>query len=137
MLFVFSQQVLADKIYTWVDVKGVRHFGSQPPPGALAVDPRTGIPSPTAEPSPKPEPKPAPVIDAKQQAIDEKVKQQVKEDTAKLHELCTQLRTSLAQLKNNPRIRVESEGQVRKISEEERQQHITETEQKLQTHCQD
>ena len=136
VLLVFSQNVFADKIYTWIDAKGVRHFGSQPPVGALPINPRLGIPEPVVI-EPKPKPAPPVSVSAEQQAIDEKVKQQVAEDTAKLQTLCTQLRTSLAQLKNNPRIRIETEGKVEKISEEDRQKYITETEQKLVEHCQD
>lgn len=44
-----SQSVLADKVYTWKDSKGVVHFGERPPKDAKAtlVKTRTGYSDPT------------------------------------------------------------------------------------------
>ena len=70
--------------------------------------------------------------------VDEKVKQDVaaKEDERKKY--CEQVRTSLSQLKNNPRIRVtEENGEVRRIDENERQTRIQEAEKAIQEHCQE
>jgi len=49
---------------------------------------------------------------------------------------CETLRTNLAQLENNPRVRVEENGEVRRITEEERQSRIAEAKQKIGENCQ-
>lgn len=137
LLALFGDCCLAAGIYTWVDANGVRHFEATPPPGQSAqpVDQRVGL-TPALQPAPTATPSPAAPKNSEQEAIDRKVRQQVAEDRVKLQQLCTELRTRLSQLKNNPRIRVESEGQVRRISEEERQQHVGDTEKKIAEHCQ-
>lgn len=138
LLALVGNSCLAAGIYTWVDANGVRHFAASPPPGQMAqpVDRRTGLSSVTPPPVTAPAEPSTPKKSPEQEAIDRKVRQQVAEDRVKLQQLCTELRTSLSQLKNNPRIRVETEGQVRRVTEEERQQHITETERKIAEHCQ-
>lgn len=46
---LISQTVLADKVYTWTDTKGVVHFGERPPQNVKAtlVKTRTGYSAPT------------------------------------------------------------------------------------------
>lgn len=138
LLFVASYSVAAE-VYTWVDAAGVRHFGAYPPAGQaarsvssnglqlLGDEPKPSVSAPAAAPPPS--------ADPRQKALDQQVKRQVAEDKVKLDKLCTELRSNLAQLRNNPRIRVERDGQVQRISEEERQQHISDTEKKLDEHC--
>lgn len=48
---LISQTVLADKVYTWTDTKGVVHFGERPPKNVKAtlVKTRTGHSDPTPE----------------------------------------------------------------------------------------
>lgn len=132
--------VQAAQVYTWVDDKGVTHFEAHPPAGQAAklVDPAVA-PMPSGE-------APAPVAaqpeasstanDPKQQGIDRQVRQQVAEQEAEREEACTKLRTRLAQLNNNPRIKLEDlAGQVRRLPEEERQKLIKDTEQRISEHC--
>jgi hypothetical protein len=48
---------------------------------------------------------------------------------------CEEVRTNLAQLQNNPRLRMEVEGEVRRLSEEERQARIAETQKSITDNC--
>lgn len=129
----------ATQVYTWVDAKGVTHFAAQPPAGQAAnlvdsaIAPMLSGDTPVSA-TPKPE---APVVkDPKQQGIDRQVQQQVAEQEAKREEVCTKLRTRLAQLNNNPRIKLEDpSGQVKRLPEEERQKLIKDTEQRISDHC--
>lgn len=139
LMLALSAPAMAAQVYKWVDAQGVTHFGAQPPEGAKASSVNTSVappPSPSGFPLP-PKPAPAaPAIDEKQKAADEKVKQQVAQQEAERMKYCDTLRTNLAQLKNNPRVRIaDDNGEIRRIPEEERQQRITQTEQDLQKNC--
>ena len=46
-----------------------------------------------------------------------------------------QMRTNLAQLQNNPRVRVEENGEMRRLGEDERQARITELQDSIREHC--
>lgn len=138
LMLALSAPVMAAQVYKWVDAQGVTHFGAQPPADAKAAtvdtkiaQPPSGFPLP-----PKAAPTLPPSADEKQKAADEKVKQEVAQQEAERAKYCDTLRTNLAQLKNNPRIRIaDDNGDMRKIPEEERQARITETEQDLQKNC--
>ena len=131
LLVGLSPMCMAGQVYKWVDAQGVTHFGSQPPPGGQAT---TVIkPSPSAA---KPAaPPPAGAI-GDQKAIDQQVKQQIAEQQAQLKAFCEQTRTNLAQLQNNPRVREDVEGEMRRLTEEERRQRIDETRKQIEEHCQ-
>lgn len=133
LLLALSSSVMAGQIYKWVDAQGVTHFGAQPPQGqsAEAINTATPAPRPSA-----PEPvTPTSSSETEQHEIDRKVKQQVAEQEAERQRYCVTLRTNLAQLQNNPRVRVEEEGEVRRLNEEERQARIAETQQKIADSC--
>ena len=133
LLLALSSSGMAGQVYKWVDPQGVTHFGAQPPQGQAAEALNT------ANPPPKPVDK-APVEapmsgDSEQRVIDQKVKKQVAEQEAERQRYCTTLRTNLAQLQNNPRVRVEEEGEMRRLDEEERQTRINETQKKIGDAC--
>ncbi|MGY8818817.1 MAG: DUF4124 domain-containing protein [Pseudomonadales bacterium] len=133
LLLALSSSIMAGQVYKWVDAEGVTHFGAQPPQGQPAETLNTAVApskpavteSATLEQSGEPE----------QRDIDRKVKQQVAEQEAERQRYCTTLRTNLAQLQNNPRVRVEEEGGNRRLNEEERQARIGETKQKIADNC--
>ena len=133
LLLALSSGVMASQVYKWVDAQGVTHFGAQPPQGQSAEALNTA--------TPPPKPIAAELIDAKpadgseQRDIDRQVKKQVAEQEAERQRYCTTLRTNLAQLQNNPRVRVEEEGEMRRLNEEERQTRIGETKQKIAETC--
>ena len=137
MLFIASLSVslsaacLAAPIYKWVDAQGVTHFDAQPPPGQSG----TTVITPPSPPVKAPSPRVGNVI-GDQQAIDQQVKKQVAEQQEQLKVFCQQARTNLAQLQNNPRLREETEGAMRRLTEEERQARIVETEKQIADNCQ-
>ncbi len=122
---------MAGQIYKWVDAQGVTHFGAQPPQGQEA----TSVVTPSV-PAGKPPTPPRSDAIGDQQAIDKTVKQQVAEQQAQLKVFCEQARTNLAQLQNNPRIREEIDGEMRRLTDETRQERITEAQKQIAENCQ-
>lgn len=90
-------------------------------PGKSATPPAQAVQENDAEPD--------------QRTIDRKVKQQVAAQEAERKRYCETLRTNLAQLQNNPRVRVEENGETRRVTEEERQARISETRDKIAENC--
>lgn len=122
----------AAQIYKWVDDQGVTHFDAQPPAGrpTQQIDIQKA-PSPPAPDNLQP------TLDAQkeQQAIDNEVKRKVAQEQSKRADDCRILRTNLAQLQNNPRVREQFEGGLRRLSEDERQGRIVETQKAINDYC--
>jgi hypothetical protein len=134
LLLALSASAMASQVYKWVDAQGVTHFGAQPPQGQQATTINTATPPPkTAEPAATPTFESS--ADPEQAAIDEKVKQEIATQEAERKKYCESVRTNLAQLENNPRVRVEVDGEVRRLNEEERQQRISEAKQAIGENC--
>jgi 3-oxoacyl-ACP reductase-like protein len=131
LLIGLSPLCMAAQIYKWVDAQGVTHFDAQPPQGreaTLVVTPS----SPSGQPA-------APARSSAigdQQAIDNNVKKQVAEQQAQLKVFCEQARTNLAQLQNNPRLREEAEGGMRRLTDQQRQERIIEAQKQIADNCQ-
>lgn len=137
LLLLLSTPVLAGQVYKWVDAQGVTHFDAQPPAGQNATPIETKAPpAPTAAPKTSAPAAAPPSNDAKQRAADAKVKAQVSEAKQRNDDWCDQARENLAQLNNNPRVRVEMEGGQRRLTEEERQAKIVETQTGITQNCQ-
>lgn len=130
LLIGLSPLSIAAPIYKWVDAQGVTHFDAQPPSGQSA--------SVVTVPS-TPVAKPAAVTNAgdigDQQAIDKSVKRQVARQQAELKVFCEQARTNLAQLQNNPRLREEVDGELRRLDDADRQARIGETQKQIVDSC--
>jgi erythromycin esterase-like protein len=140
LLLALSTSAVAGQVYKWVDAQGVTHFGAQPPEGQQATSVNTSVPKPRPSlprlDSEQPEPavpKSTPVGD--QKAIDEKVKADVATQEAERRKYCETIRTNLAQLQNNPRLRAEVDGEMRRLSEEERQSRIKDAEKAIGENC--
>lgn len=133
LLLALSSSLMAGQVYKWVDAQGVTHFGAQPPQGQAAETLNTAVAPP--KPSAAETTEPAASGEAEQRSIDRKVKSEVAEQEAERGRFCTTLRTNLAQLQNNPRVRVEEEGSMRRLNEDERQARISETRQKIADTC--
>ncbi|MCQ2044754.1 protein of unknown function [Stutzerimonas kunmingensis] len=133
LVLALCGNVMAAQVYKWVDAQGVTHFGAQPPQGQQVETVNT-VTAPAKSTT-----MPAPVIEDEtevdQQSIDRKVKRQVAEQEAERKRYCETMRTNLAQLQNNPRVRVEEKGESRRITEEERQAKIAETRGKIAENC--
>jgi len=135
LLLALCGNVMAAQVYKWVDAQGVTHFGAQPPQGQQVETVNT-VTAP-AKPAAKPDTS-APDetgSEADQNSIDRKVKQRVAAQEAERKRYCESMRTNLAQLQNNPRVRVEDNGETRRVTEEERQARIAETRDKIAEHC--
>ncbi|MHC8317783.1 DUF4124 domain-containing protein [Pseudomonas sp. LB3P31] len=126
-----SPWCLAGQIYKWVDAQGVTHFDAQPPQGQEA----TTVVTPSV-PAGKPASAARSNVIGDQQAIDKSVKQQVAEQQAQLKVFCEQARTNLAQLQNNPRLREDVEGEMRRLTDQQRQERISETQKQIGDNCQ-
>lgn len=134
LALVLSSTAMAGQIYKWVDAQGVTHFSEQPPQGQQANTVNTATPPP-----PAPEQKPAPtfqdIADPQQAAADAKVKKEVAEQEAQRLKYCETQRNNLAQLENNPRVRVEDGGEMRRLGEDERQQRIADSKKAITENC--
>ncbi len=135
LLLALSAPAMAGQVYKWVDAQGVTHFGAQPPQDQPATSINTA--TPPAKPA---TPKAAATFDSEpdseQKAIDQKVKQQVAAQEAERKKYCETVRTNLAQLENNPRLRVEVDGETHRLKEEERQQRISDAKKAIVDNCQ-
>ncbi|MGN4052675.1 DUF4124 domain-containing protein [Pseudomonas sp. SM4] len=130
LLIGLSPWCMAAQIYKWVDAQGVTHFDAQPPPGQSSTTVQTPSPAP-----PKPAAMSGSGVLGDQKAIDDKVKKQVADQQAQLKQFCEQARTNLAQLQNNPRLREEVEGQLRRLDDAQRQERIAEAQKQIAQNC--
>ncbi|QRY79548.1 DUF4124 domain-containing protein [Pseudomonas sp. PDNC002] len=136
LLLALAPTVMAAQVYKWVDAQGVTHFGAQPPEGSNADTVNTNTAQPKTPAAPPAQPSLPPSVDEKQKAIDDKVKQEVAQQEAERSKQCNQLRNDLAQMKNNPRIRVDDgSGELRRLTEEERQARIVKSETDIRENC--
>lgn len=132
LFFTVSATSQAGQIYKWVDAQGQTHFDAQPPAG----QPTQQIDVQKAPPAP---PRPSPAagsVQGDQKAIESKVKKQIAVQETKRAKYCEDVRTNLVQLQNNPRLREEVNGDVRRLTEEERQTRIAETQKTISENCQ-
>lgn len=137
LLLFFNPDAMAAHIYKWVDAQGITYFGAHPPAGQTAETVSTGSAMPHHAIPLMPPKEQAPSSQADpQRAIDRQVKNRVIAEEAERKEYCTKLRTDLAQMKINPRIHIEEEGKVRRITEEERQTRMSESEKRITENCQ-
>jgi len=130
LLIGISPLCMAAQIYTWVDEQGVTHFDAQPPQGREAATVVT-----PSRPTDKPSTLPRSNTIGDQKAIDQSVKKQVAEQQAQLKAFCEQARTNLAQLQNNPRLREEVDGEMRRLTEEQRQERTAEAQRQITENC--
>ncbi|GGJ99696.1 DUF4124 domain-containing protein [Pseudomonas matsuisoli] len=137
LTIAFSNAAFAVQVYKWQDSSGVIHFSALPPEDASAVKVDTRLAQLSKGGFPPALPKLDSQIAADEQlAIDERVKAQVAQQEVNRKKACTMLRTNLSHLKNNPRVRIEEPaGQMRRLTEEERQARIKDTEKGIGANC--
>lgn len=128
----FGATAQAAQIYKWVDDQGVTHFDAQPPAGRQTQ--QIDIQKPPTPPAPA-GPKSAIDGEAEQRAVDSVVKKKVAQEESRRAEDCKLLRTNLSQLQNNPRVREQIEGGLKRLSEDERQGRIAETQKAISDYC--
>lgn len=125
----------AATIYKWTDSQGQVHFGSQPPVGydSERITTRSRNSTTAAEPAGTQDTHQE--TGESQKEIDARVRREVAREQAELKAFCTDMRTRLSQLKNNPRLLAEVDGEMVRLSEEERQRRIGEAEDKISEFC--
>ncbi|APC17489.1 glycosyltransferase [Pseudomonas frederiksbergensis] len=131
LLIGLSPLCMASPIYTWIDGQGVTHFDAQPPQD----QPATTVVTPTL-PAGKPTVPPRSSAIGDQQAVDNTVRKQIAGQQAQLKTFCEQVRTNLAQLQNNPRLREDVDGEMRRLTDQQRQERITEAQKQIKDNCQ-
>jgi hypothetical protein len=124
----------AAQVYKWVDASGVTHFDAKPPAGQVATPIDTHAPPPASPPKASQQ-EDAVDDDPEQKEADTRVREQVAEQEQKTREYCEQARTNLAQLNNNPRVRQEVDGELRRLTEQERQAQIADTRKAIADQC--
>lgn len=136
LLLALSASAMAGQIYKWVDAQGVTHFSEQPPQGQQSTTVNTSAASaPSAPVEPKSTPTFDSIADPEQAAADTKVKQEVAAQEAERKKYCETQRNNLAQLENNPRVRVEEGGEMRRLGEDERQKRIADSKKAIAENC--
>jgi hypothetical protein len=135
VLLALSTGATAGQIYKWVDGQGNVHFGSQPPEGqeAAAVNPSISQPKVSAPTTPAPEPEQQ---DAEQEKLDQQARSKASEREKELKIYCERIRNDLAQMKASPRVRIEENGEPRRLTEAERQERIAKSEASIKENCQ-
>lgn len=136
LLLALSSPSMAGQIYKWVDANGTTHYGAQPPQDRPATNVNTLVAPPRPATPPAAQAPTEASADAEQNAINAKVKADVAAQTAQIAENCKIFRTNLAQMQNNPRVRIEVDGELRRLTEEERQAKIVEAEKAIKENCQ-
>lgn len=134
LLLALAVPAMAGSIYKWVDAQGVTHFGTKPPQGVQAEPINPVVPQPSSTPQ-RAQPSREESSSDKQQDVEKDVKAKIEEDQAALESYCLQVRTNLVQLQNNPRVRLEEEGELRRLTEEERQAKIEEAQKAISENC--
>ncbi|WP_263264420.1 DUF4124 domain-containing protein [Pseudomonas sp. RIT-PI-S] len=136
LMLVSMGSLQAAQVYKWIDANGIPHFDAKPPTGQVATPIDTHAPPP-ASPGKAPANADDDDVDndPEQKDANAKVREQVAEQEEKTKEFCEQARTNLAQLNNNPRVRQEVDGELRRLTEEERQAKISETRKAIADQC--
>jgi len=135
LMLVSMGSLHAAQVYKWVDSNGVTHFDAKPPIGQAATPIDTHAPPPSSPPKNAEGDNDDVDNDPEQKAADAKVKEQVAEEAEKTKDFCDQARTNLAQLNNNPRVRQEVDGELRRLTEQERQTQISDTRKAIAEQC--
>ena len=136
VLMALSATAMAGQVYKWVDAQGVTHFGSQPPQDQSATSVNTSAAPPkAAEQEAEPTPTFESIADPEQAEFDKKAKAEVAAKEAERKKYCENVRSNLAQLENNPRLRVEDNGEMRRLGEDERQNRIAEAKAAIADNC--
>lgn len=126
----------AAQVYKWVDSSGVTHFDAKPPIGQTATPIDTHAPPPASPPKGNQDGDEDNIDnDPEQKSANAQVREQVAEQEEKTKEFCQQARTNLAQLNNNPRVRQEVDGELRRLTEEERKTQIADTRKAIADQC--
>ncbi|MDQ8038379.1 MAG: DUF4124 domain-containing protein [Pedobacter sp.] len=146
--FLLTGTVEAAQFYKWTDEQGVTHYTESPPPAsagkASEVKVRTKLPSgarEAAENSKKaatPEAGKGKAADKKDDkaAAPAKNTAENKETPEQYAEKCKTLKANLDAMQSHGRVReTDAEGNVRALSDEEKQKRMDETQREIKAYC--
>lgn len=128
LLGMLCNSALAAKVYTWTDTQGVTHYGEHPPKDVTAtiINARTGHSEPVPVETPTPGETPAPT----------QAQEAPQNLPTKDPERCAIARKNLESLNSNARIKmVDEKGNTRFLTEEERQDKVTEMKKTAEESC--
>ncbi|UFH50005.1 DUF4124 domain-containing protein [Pseudomonas sp. KNUC1026] len=141
-VLVASSSAGAAQIYKWTDAQGVQHFDTQPPPGQQAKPVQINTPAP-ATPAGEEGEDTAPARpsgnggDAAQRQADAAAKAEANDQQRQIDDYCKQARENLARLRNNPRLSMTTEeGEVRRMTQQDRDTQIATTQKGINDNCQ-
>lgn len=124
LLVALSHTASAAKVYTWTDANGVIHYGEHPPIGVTAkkINARTGHSEP---------------VPAQEETANEDATAAPKtQPSYKDPERCEIARTNLDAMNSNARVKIPDEnGNLRYLTEEERQDKLAETRKAIEDSC--
>lgn len=140
-VLVASASAGAAQIYKWTDAQGVQHFDTQPPPGQQAKPVQINAPAPATPAGEEGDSAPvrpgAKGSDAAQREADAAAKAEANDQQRQIDDYCKEARENLARLRNNPRLSMTTEeGEVRRITQQERDAQITTTQKGINDNCQ-
>lgn len=131
--------IAAAEIYKWVDEDGVTHYTQEPPPSSDAsrVDVTQRDQAEVKREQQEMERTEADLEAAREQRrASEKKAKQAEQEQARREKRCAQLRENVEKLATRRRLLVpDGEGDVRRLSEEERKQRLAERRAEIEAHC--
>ena len=124
------------EIYKWTDKQGVQHYSEQPPASSNYEKVKPSYaPAVTL---PAAQPKDQPQSDPKKEDPDRaQQEQKYKEEEARVRQQnCETVQQRLTDLESTPRINIkDSDGNLKRLSEDERQAKITDTQELIKKYC--
>jgi len=134
------QSAAYGEIYKWTDAVGEIHYSQTPPPGGIKAEEIQGAAPPPGSPAEATEKLRNDVqnleenIAKREEAAREKVKQQELTDTYERN--CITARNNLTNLEQGGRVRfLTSDGEVIRLTEEQRQQRMKDTKDHIKEFC--
>lgn len=134
-IVVFMSPAIAQQTYRWVDENGQVHYSAEKPTGKAVQT--LNIPSgPSKKPQPTKEEAPQ---DENKEAIQftQEIQQKAAQDAEQTKTACTNLRKNLAVYQNYPKAKLNVDGTIRRLTEEELKIRIVEAEKNIKENCQD
>jgi hypothetical protein len=130
-----STHAFAERIYKWVDDQGTTHYGARPPIDRPSQEIRINTPQAgQSDASTEPKSSDAQSKAKDEQPVPEKIDKRNKEAIARN---CDIYRQNLKVMNESGRVRVqETDGQMRMLPEEERQEKIKQAQEYLKQYCQ-
>lgn len=122
LLAVVPGVSMSASVYKWTDKDGVTHFGDRQPSGTQSeqVNVRSGSSSPAATTRPSPEERVNALEEQEQKEEKQRREAVAEEARQKQREAnCSTAQTNLRVMKNNARIRIQENGELRYLTPEE------------------